>query len=180
LFASFLSHVSNIFQPHLKDEVRILSVLRYIIARADEFQRASKDKIGVNDLDAAKLTYARHRLVAFATIEDFHFTLGILINLNWKKPDSLPSWRLFHFDSLNGTYLANNKLNARKFGAFLAGIRIKDLPITEVPVPMQGPGSNTCGLFAAHFLRIFLDDIDKSIEFCTKVCFGYGLCHVGG
>jgi hypothetical protein len=38
-----------------------------------------------------------------------------------------------------------------------------------VPVPRQQLGSNDCGLFACHFLRVFLEDIEESVEFCTKV-----------
>jgi Ulp1 family protease len=119
------------------------------------------------------------RLFAFVGIEDSHFTLNIVLNDNWREPKLKPlhpKWMLFHFDSLRtatrqGEWTLNLK-NAKGFALWALDIRDKDkLDIFDTPVPQQASASNDCGLFAAHFLRVFLNDIQKSRDFCIQVSF---------
>jgi len=49
------------------------------------------------------------------------------------------------------------------------GIEKKKIDCVSIPVPRQGEFSNDCGLYAVHFLRIFLGDVPAALQFCEKV-----------
>jgi Ulp1 family protease len=117
------------------------------------------------------LAYREHRLLAFITIQDFHYTLAIAVNTKWTKDlsqtASAASWWLLHFDSLGDHSTTRN--NAVDFAALVMALPRQSFKIKEVPVPQQDNYVD-CGLCALHFLRVFLQDIDAAVRHCTKVC----------
>jgi hypothetical protein len=96
-----------------------------------------------------------------------HWSLGILVNelYNASRQNQDKQWILFHFDSFPGCN-ENSKPNAIEIAKFIIDAKSIDVEFVEVPVPMQSPISNDCGLFPAHFLRIFLRNPDLSIKVC--------------
>ena len=118
----------------------------------------------------------KKQIIAFPIFSDegnggpAHWTLGTLVDVNWQREgleiQNDPSWHLFHFDST----LCNleNRETANAIGRFI--LQKVPFKFMEIPVPIQSPTSNDCGLYPAHFLRIFLTDVEKSIKFCFYVC----------
>lgn len=116
------------------------------------------------------------RIVAFPlhSQNPLHWTLGILVNLNWKSLDLTCSttrdakWILFHFDSLS----SNSELmsTAIQFSKFLVEVPANhNVNGVMVPALRQPTCSVDCALYPFHFLRVFLQDREKYIEYCRKV-----------
>lgn len=100
-----------------------------------------------------------------------HWTLGILVNKSWDRNADTQAdrrWSLLHFDTAHCN--SSSESNALAVAKFIAGFKSNlEIEIVDVPVPKQPALSNDCGLYPAHFLKIFLSNIDKSIEECTTV-----------
>jgi hypothetical protein len=115
-------------------------------------------------------TWRNRQIIAFPVHSTNHWTLGMVVNIAWDSDGDegdvfSPVWVGFHFDS----YPCNSEAmaTAHKLGLQLTGItRRKDLKFTEIPVPGQASRSNDCALWPAHYLKTFLQDIDKFIEYC--------------
>lgn len=118
----------------------------------------------------------KKRIIAFPFHSKLsqHWTLGILVNLNWKPDDTLgaeaamlPDWRLLYFDSMG----ANSDImeRARQFSTFLVEVSDTDVKSVCVPTLMQRSNSMDCGLYPFHFLRVFLRDRNRLIQYCTSV-----------
>jgi hypothetical protein len=121
------------------------------------------------------------RLIAFPVFAEdgnkgpAHWTLGILYNALWKENLSNHlskqtdyEWMLFHFDSARCN--KQSKINAISLAQFLTKTDFKkDIKFIEVLVPLQGSFSNDCGLYPAHYLKLFCLDVEDSIAYCTSV-----------
>lgn len=119
--------------------------------------------------------FFRKRIVAFPvhTEHPNHWTLGILVNLNWTEAKqftlgrSEENWCLFHFDSSGQDKSIMD--SARQFASF-----ILELPSPQcinafmIPALEQPAESNDCGLYPFHFLRVFLRDRERNIEYCLR------------
>jgi Ulp1 family protease len=118
-----------------------------------------------------------YQVIAFVGIEDSHYTLSIIADLNWAPPSKKrkrPNWRFFHFDSLSKVQKKKKTLSVGYKKALGFAAWVLDLPqdkfgAQSVPVPRQLKDSNDCGLYATRFLRTFLGDIDASINWCMAV-----------
>jgi hypothetical protein len=101
-----------------------------------------------------------------------HWTLGILVNVKHDKDrleQPLKEWHLFHFDSCPGCN-SRSKTNAMGLAQFLTYTEDKeDIRFRDIPVPRQQAGSNDCGLYLSHFMKIFLGDPEFFINYCL-VC----------
>jgi len=118
------------------------------------------------------LDFSTRRLLAWIPHSPYpdHYTLAVLVNVSWSRNASKPlkpDWHLFHLDSLPNSKPRAAGVYSGKFAAYLLGIPYTDITVTEVSVPKQ-PGGSECGLCAVHFLRIFLEDIDKATKFCLE------------
>jgi hypothetical protein len=117
-----------------------------------------------------------YRLIAFPVYTaanksgSSHWTLGILYNQLWNKTSSPQlefDWHLFHFNSLVNCN-RETAVTATEAAQYLTKTDFKvDIKYVEVPVPRQ-EGCD-CGLYPAHFLKVFLCDLDASIEHCLSV-----------
>lgn len=191
------SHVSGFYFPQLKDEVEVLSAVKvmslYLSSAVREGDRI-QGMLHLRGVDLINLILSNKevsssptqqkpgltdfRVVAYpvhaddSNIEFAHWTLGLLVNISWKKGTVLQEahdWHVFHFDSLccNERSLPNATDIARRI---LNGGEEILIQSHEVSVPRQPPGSNNCGLYPAHFLRIFLSDVEGHIQHCLSVC----------
>jgi Ulp1 family protease len=119
----------------------------------------------------AKGRWREKRVIAFPVHSKFpaHWTLAIAVNTNYHpETPSPPNIQLFHFDSCPCNSGSHDK--AVKFARFAFNLgKEEKLVAYEVPVPYQPTSSNDCGLYPAHFLKIFLNNVDKSVEFCQRV-----------
>jgi hypothetical protein len=101
-----------------------------------------------------------------------HWTLGILVNVKHDKDrieQPLKEWHLFHFNSLPGCN-SKSKSNAIGIAQYLTYTDDEeDICFREIPVPRQGFGSNDCGLYPSHFMKIFLGHPEFFIKYCL-VC----------
>lgn len=98
-----------------------------------------------------------------------HWTLGIVVNRKWEKSEEVQiqhDWILFHFDTMHCN--DDSELNAVKVATFITQSN-SNIKLIDIPVPKQPSLSNDCGLYPAHFLKIFLSNINRSIEECTAV-----------
>lgn len=111
-------------------------------------------------------SWKTRRIIAYPVHSPGHWTLAILVNKLWLEKGQ--NWIVYHFDSFKCNEYALP--TALSFGQYVTGIKHRrDLPIKEVPVPQQSPDSNDCGLWTAHFLKVFLKDVDFFINFCDSV-----------
>ena len=107
------------------------------------------------------------RYVAFPLHEDSpgHWTLCILVNLKWihgkrKKPRG---WICLHLDSFYSSPSMSRII--QDYSKYLLEPETdEDLPFFHIPVAQQPVGSNDCGLYPAHYLRIFLQDPEQFIS----------------
>lgn len=148
-----------------KDEVEIISGLSFI-------RWASSVKYG-NPTQPLKPERLQCRIIAFPIhISDPpHWTLGIIVNTSWQAQTDAtkhPTWVILHLDSC---HCSNRSMQlALDFTCYLLGIKEKDsVKKYEIPVPSQAPKSQDCGLYPAHFLKIFLTNPDEMIRYCTSV-----------
>lgn len=136
-------------------------------ARAVPTRRNEKRGKRTQSLPIPPAHWKTKRIIAYPVHSPGHWTLGILVNKLWQEQGE--NWVAYHFDSFKCNEYALP--TALAFGQYVTGIRHRcDLPIKEVPVPQQRAGSNDCGLWTAHYLKIFLKDIDFFIDFCNLVC----------
>jgi hypothetical protein len=115
--------------------------------------------------------WRQRRLLAFTVFHDKpgHWTLAIAVNMNYNAGiDNSPNISVFHFDSL--PIQTKSIAFAEEYARYAFQLtKAEKSKAFEIPVPFQPASSNDCGLYPAHFLKIFLKDIDKAIEFCVKV-----------
>jgi Ulp1 family protease len=79
-----------------------------------------------------------------------------------------PNISVFHFNSLPTQ--TKSIACAEEYDRYVFQLtKAEKSKAFEVPVPFQPASSNDCGHYPAHFLKIFLKDIDKAIKFCVKV-----------
>jgi Ulp1 family protease len=133
--------------------------------------------------------WRKHKYIACViystTTEDFvsgkgHYTLGIVINLNWEEDDEVPinpKWLSLHFDSLHGSTGDSTKRELNGITRFIAGPDYGDLDYVEVAIPQQSGGSNDCGLYPPHFFRIFLQNPEVCITE-ARVSLNIHLIHI--
>jgi len=114
------------------------------------------------------IDYRVKRAIAFVVVAHSHFTLNILINHAWSSNGEprIPEWYLLHFDSLSPS--PTHVTGAVDYAKHLLESD-SDLEVVKVPVLQQKPGSVDCGLYAVHFLHVFLKDIDSCVSHCLKV-----------
>jgi Ulp1 family protease len=101
-----------------------------------------------------------------------HWTLGIAVNLDWdvqqENGQNTSRWIVLHFDSHHCSEVP--KKRAVAFARWFLDLPPKTaLKLYEVPVPSQPPGSNDCGLYPAHFWKVFLHDPVQYLKLCTTV-----------
>jgi hypothetical protein len=100
-----------------------------------------------------------------------HWTSVILLNKNFIPGQSSfnpDDWRLLYFDSLSPK--KGDLTNASEFSKWLLQLKPgSQLEATVVPTPRQLPGSNDCGLLAAHFLHVFLRSFERNAKLYSSV-----------
>jgi Ulp1 family protease len=106
------------------------------------------------------------RYVFFVCSENQHFSLGIIVNPNWGT-DKPPQWILLHLDSR--AQMTNHCSRAHAFAAWLMETDQESIKVIRVPTPQERSGSNDCGLYTAHYLKIFLDDDEVALMFTLHV-----------
>lgn len=114
------------------------------------------------------IEWTSKRIIAFPVHSPGHWTLGIVINYSWRT-EQKADWRAFHLDS----YPCNQEAikTAHKIALFVTGIKHRyELSIKEIPVPGQRTSSNDCGLWPAHYLRVFLKEREAFINRFQSVC----------
>jgi hypothetical protein len=164
--------VGNLY-PRLKGQVQILPatwVAAWVIAVARDVKEEGGRKKRLGQLrPVPPVTDWRDRqVVAYPVHSPNHWTLGVLINLAWDKRDEevVPiKWVGLHFDS----FPCNTEalLTAQTIGRHITGINSRsDLAFVNVPVPGQRKHSNDCALWPAHYLKMFLQDIQFYTEYC--------------
>jgi hypothetical protein len=116
-------------------------------------------------------TWKTRQILAFPVHTDSpgHWTLGIAVNKKWGiLPSVRPEIEVFHLDSL--PHDEKHREIAEQFARHAFQLTKDDeCQVIEVAVPYQPFGSNDCGLYPAHFLKIFLSDIDNGLSICRKV-----------
>lgn len=131
-------------------------------------KRANATNVSEETRNKRVVAYPVHAQKAFPGAE--HWTLAVMVNENWvegAEHQTNQRWQIFHFDTLHCN--ANSKINAVKTALFIAeSSDDSEIDFCEVAVPYQPAGSNDCGLYPAHFLKIFLSNIDKSISICKS------------
>jgi Ulp1 family protease len=119
----------------------------------------------------AKERWRAKRIIAFPVHSKLpeHWTLAIAVNTSYQAENPpIRSIKLFHFDSFPCD--SGSRAKAEKFTRFALNLSDgEELAVYEVPVPYQPTYSSDCGLYPAHFLKIFLNNADKAIDFCQKV-----------
>jgi Ulp1 family protease len=115
-----------------------------------------------------KPSWKSKRILAYPvhTPSPGHWTLAIAVDMTWRSSQKgSRKINIFHFDSLP---VGNEHRDlAEKFGRHAFEVAdSEELKVFEVPIPNQPAYSNDCGLYPSHFLKIFLSDIEKYLDFC--------------
>ena len=140
----------------------------------DSNSKADKDEESKVEYDPTHILpiprWKRRWIVAFPVHNDYpgHWTMGLLVTLKYSTGGQ--DWRLFHFNSLVLPTQITSERRCLTFAQFV--LRCADsrfIKFVDVPVPEQAEESNDCGLYPAHFLKVFLSDPEKFIKHCTSV-----------
>jgi hypothetical protein len=133
-------------------------------------KRKKKDKMRTHMRPRTRWP-ARWILAFPVFVEDpSHWTLGILVNKSYGT--AVPDWSVFHFNSLLLENEVQSDQRCLDFAHFILSESLSnEVTLFNIPVPSQKGMSNDCGLWGAHYLRIFLEDADKFIKYCSSVGF---------
>jgi Ulp1 family protease len=120
------------------------------------------------------------RILAFPVhiADPGHWTLSIAVNTNWATPLSIrPHVDVYHLDSLPDN--PQHRKLSESFARHIFQLEDTDYcQVHEVAVPRQPHFSNDCGLYPAHFMKIFLTDVEKGLLACINVSASILLCYL--
>jgi len=111
------------------------------------------------------------QILAFPVHTPGHWTLGVLVNTAYRQDggEEQPQWGLYHFDSYPSRTDATKRVSVA-FAQFATGTRdSNDIRFIDIPVPGQKANSNDCALWPAHYLQIFLENLEELLKYCSSV-----------